>query len=107
MTTEPAIGCPMCLREVRTSTHPENDHHYSVEWPPCGMLNVFKGDEHISEVTELITGPGGWAIRLVIPARLCDCSFEDCARYRDVSDDWRVEGPPEALATPARLLVDA
>jgi hypothetical protein len=71
------------------------------------MLKVFKGDEETRDVTEVVTGPGGWAIRLVLPAVKCDCGSEDFARYRDVSDEWRVEGPDEALNTPAQMLVNA
>lgn len=86
-------GCAACQPTLLFEhAKPVNAHHYSVAWVHDPDVKVFMGTEEITNtVTEVVTGMGGWAIRLTEPPRLCPCGGHRVETSREFRDDFVVE----------------
>lgn len=87
--TVTAVGCSECRPNLRHSVSPLHDHHYSYAWAPTARL--LNDDEQIDGVIECVTGPGGWALKYLLPPAPCVCGSGNAESYREDNDGFSVE----------------
>ena len=84
------VGCSECNASLIPALVRLNDNHFGVQFNDYKRVVKWHG-KVISDCTEVMTGAGGWAIRLYKPVQLCTCGSDKPAMYKQRGDHFTVD----------------
>lgn len=89
---EGPIGCPGCQIPLNIAP-PDDADPFRFSADKHWLASAFLDGEPVTDVVEVMTGVGGWAVRLALPVRRCACPTGDVVRFLHRSNGYTVVVP--------------